>query len=95
MPAVPRSQPLNLFRELAWDRVVQSWAGVAPLSLSLHSGKGVELWKAPSHLSLVLAKPEAYLPDAPRQPLRHLGGAQRGELFAGGRPASSNGSLRQ
>lgn len=61
-PAVLRFQPLSLFRELAQDWVGQSWAGVAPLSCklhpSLHSRKGVALWSALSHPSLVLAEQE-------------------------------------
>lgn len=78
-PAVLRFQPLSLMRELAQDRVGQSWADVAPLSCklhpSLHSRKGVELWNALSHLSLVLAEPGVSLPGflqaapSPRQRL--------------------------
>lgn len=67
-----RFQPLSLFRKLAWDRVGQSWAGVAPLSCQLHpsrrSRKGVELWNALFHLSRVLAEPGVCLPDAGQPP---------------------------
>lgn len=34
--ALLRFQPLSLVRELAQDRVGQSWAGVTPLSRKLH-----------------------------------------------------------
>lgn len=44
-PALLRFQPLSLFRELAQDRVGQSWAGGTPLSRklqpSLHSRKEI------------------------------------------------------
>lgn len=66
-PAMLRFQPLSLFRELAQDRVGQSWAGVMPLPCKLHpslySRKG-ELWHALSHLSLVPDVPGVHLPNA-------------------------------
>ena len=63
-----RFQLLSLFRGLTQDRVGLSWAAVVPLSCklhpSLHSRKGVELWNAVSHWSLVLDELGVRLPNA-------------------------------
>lgn len=89
-PALLRFQPLSQFRGPAQDRVGLSWAAVAPLSCkfhpSLHSRKGVELWNALSHLSLVLAEPGVRLLNAhkPQTATRDLGGVECCELLGGG-----------
>ena len=88
-PTRLRFQLLSLFRGLTQDRVGLSWAAVVPLSCklhpSLHSRKGVELWNAVSHWSLVLGELGVRLPNAykPQAAPRELGQVEGCELFRG------------
>lgn len=84
-----RFQPLSLFGRLTQDRVGLSWAAAVPLSCKLHpslySRKGVELWNALSHWSLVLDELGVRLSNAykPQAAPRDLGQIEGCELFRG------------